>query len=60
MFLKRLADHIRRQDWFIVIIELLVVSVGLMMAFQVDRWWEAIDGTDSGTQDPYRTCQRST
>ena len=42
MFLRRLADHIRKQDWFIVIIELLVVVVGLMMAFQVDRWWEAM------------------
>ena len=42
MFLRRLADHIRKQDWFIVIIELLVVVVGLMMSFQVDRWWEAM------------------
>ena len=42
MFLKSLAGHIRKQDWFIVIIELLVVVVGLMMAFQLDRWWEAI------------------
>ena len=42
MFLRRLAEHIRKQDWFIVFIELLVVVVGLMMAFQVDRWWEGI------------------
>jgi hypothetical protein len=42
MFLNRLADHIRKQDWFIVTLELLVVIVGLMMAFQLDRWWEDI------------------
>ena len=42
MFLNRLANHIRKQDWFIVIVELLVVIVGLMMAFQIDRWWENI------------------
>jgi len=42
VFLKRLAGHIRKQDWFIVLIELLVVVVGLMMAFQLDRWWEDI------------------
>ena len=42
MFLKRLAGHIRKQDWFNVLIELLVVVVGLMMAFQLDRWWEDI------------------
>lgn len=40
MYLKRLAEHIRKQDWFIVVIELLVVIVGLMMAFEVDRWRE--------------------
>jgi hypothetical protein len=42
VFLRRLAEHIRKQDWFIVIIELLVVVVGLMLAFQIDRWREAI------------------
>ena len=40
MFLNRLADHIRKQDWFVVFIELLVVVVGLVLAFQVDRWRE--------------------
>ena len=42
MFLKRLAGHIRKQDWFIVIVELLVVIVGLVMAFQVDRWRDEV------------------
>jgi hypothetical protein len=31
---------LRRQDWFTVFVEILVVIVGLMLAFQLDRWWE--------------------
>jgi hypothetical protein len=42
VFLKRLAGHIRKQDWFIVIVELLVVIVGLVMAFQIDRWRDEV------------------
>lgn len=41
MFIRRLARSIRSQDWFAVLVELLVVMVGLVVAFQVDRWWEA-------------------
>jgi hypothetical protein len=41
MFIHRFAQSIRRQDWFAVLIEILVVLVGLVTAFQVDRWWEA-------------------
>ena len=40
MILKRIATHIRQQDWFTVVVELLVVVVGLLLAFQVDRWRE--------------------
>jgi hypothetical protein len=40
MIIKRLAGNIRQQDWFAVTVEILVVIVGLMLAFQVDRWWE--------------------
>ncbi len=35
-----MAQAIRRQDWFTVFVEILVVIVGLMLAFQLDRWWE--------------------
>ena len=31
----------REHDWFAVFIEISVVVVGLMLAFQLDRWWEA-------------------
>ena len=41
MFVRRLAEGSRRQDWFAVLIEILVVIIGLVAAFQVDRWWEA-------------------
>ncbi len=40
MIIKRMAQAIRRQDWFAVFVEILVVIVGLMLAFQLDRWWE--------------------
>ena len=35
-----MTQSIRRQDWFAVFVEILVVIVGLMLAFQLDRWWE--------------------
>lgn len=41
MFIRRLGRGIRRQDWLTVLLEILVVMLGLVAAFQVDRWWEA-------------------
>ena len=40
MLIKRLARFIGQHDWFSVAAEILVVIVGLMLAFQIDRWWE--------------------
>jgi len=40
VFVRRLGKSIRNQDWFAVVVELLVVMVGLVAAFQVDRGWE--------------------
>jgi hypothetical protein len=40
MFLQTLANNLRQQNWSVVFVELLVVVVGLVLAFQVDRWWE--------------------
>jgi len=40
VLIRRLAQGFRNQDWFAVVVELLVVIVGLVAAFQVDRWWE--------------------
>lgn len=41
MLIRRVVQSIRNQDWAAVLIEILVVMIGLLMAFQVDRWWEA-------------------
>ena len=40
--LKRFAAGVRRHDWFTVSIEVLVVMLGLLLAFQLDRWREGI------------------
>ena len=40
--LKRIASSVRQQDWFTVGIEVLVVMIGLLLAFQLDRWREGI------------------
>ena len=38
--LKRFAQFVRHHDWFAVAIEVLVLIVGLVLAFQIDRWRE--------------------
>ena len=40
MLIKRLARFIGQHDWFSVAAEILLVIVGLILAFQIDRWWE--------------------
>lgn len=40
MLIHNIARALRQQNWAVVLIELLVVIVGLVLAFQVDRWWE--------------------
>jgi hypothetical protein len=41
MILRRLTGHIRQENWFAVILELVVVVIGLFLAFQLDRWYES-------------------
>jgi len=41
MILRRLARHLRHDNWFTIILELVVVVVGLFLAFQLDRWYES-------------------
>jgi hypothetical protein len=41
MLLKRISQYIKNHDWFAVLVELLIIIIGLMMAFQLDRWREA-------------------
>lgn len=40
MILQKLASAIRRQDWFQVLIEVLIVIVGIFLGLQVQSWNE--------------------
>lgn len=38
MLIRKLSEAIRKQDWFAVVVETLVVVVGIFLALQVDAW----------------------
>jgi hypothetical protein len=40
MLMRRLAKHARTHDWFAVVLDLAIVVVGIVIGFQVDRWYE--------------------
>jgi hypothetical protein len=40
MLLRRLMEHVRSENWFVVSLDLLVVVVGLFIGLQIDQWWE--------------------
>lgn len=40
MILRRLSEAITEQNWFIVVIEVLVIVVGIFIGLQVDDWNE--------------------
>ena len=41
MLLRRLLEHVRDQNWFVVGLDLLVVVLGLILGLQIDTWWES-------------------
>ncbi len=41
MILRRITEGIRNQDWFVVVVEILIVVVGIFAGLQVDDWNEA-------------------
>lgn len=41
MILRRISKSLARQDWTALALELVVVIVGIFIAVQVDRWYEA-------------------
>ncbi|MFO7764097.1 MAG: DUF6090 family protein [Wenzhouxiangellaceae bacterium] len=41
MILKKLAGAVRRQDWFTVLLEVLIVVLGVFIGIQVANWNEA-------------------
>ena len=50
MILQKLASAIRRQDWFQVVIEVLIVIVGIFLGLQVQSWYDS----QSAQQDERR------
>ena len=40
--LKRIASFTRQHDWFAVGLEVVVVVIGLLLAFQLDRWRDGL------------------
>ncbi len=41
MILRRFADAFRRQDWFTVFVETMIVVLGVFLGLQVNNWNEA-------------------
>lgn len=50
MILRRLGEAIAEQNWFIVLIEVLVVVVGIFIGLQVDDWNKARQNRIDGRQ----------
>ena len=40
MILRRVTEHLRRQDWVAVTIEFVIVVLGVFVATQVSNWNE--------------------
>jgi len=38
MMLQRMAQALKRQDWFQVTIEVLIVVIGIFLGLQVTKW----------------------
>ena len=38
MLFRRISAHLKRQDWFAVGLDLLIVVVGIYIGLQVDAW----------------------
>ncbi len=41
MILRRIVDAFRRQDWFTVLVETMIVVLGVFLGLQVNNWNEA-------------------
>ena len=46
MILQKLVQDIRKQDWFQVTIEVLIVIVGIFLGLHVQSWYEASQAID--------------
>lgn len=43
MILRRFMQHVRKQDWFAVGLDVIVVIVGIFLGLQVQAWYEEQD-----------------
>lgn len=41
MFVRKIAEHLRAQNWFAVALDFLIVVVGVFVGLQVDNWNQA-------------------
>jgi hypothetical protein len=41
MILRRVIEHVRKQEWTAVFLDFVIVVVGVLMAFQITAWNEA-------------------
>ncbi len=41
MILRRLSTAVRKQDWFTVVVEIMIVVLGVFLGLQVNNWNEA-------------------
>jgi hypothetical protein len=39
MLFRRISAHLRGENWFAVVLDLVVVVVGLFFGLQIDTWW---------------------
>ena len=50
-FFARLAAAVRRQDWFVVALEVAIVVLGVVIGFQVNAWGQ--DRSDRAREQVY-------
>lgn len=42
MFMRRIANSLRRQEWVTILVEFVLVIVGVLIALQLDQWKDAL------------------
>jgi hypothetical protein len=51
MIVRRIADHLKAQNWMALGLELLVVIIGLFLGLQLNAWWQ--DQSDRRMEQRY-------
>ena len=46
MLLRRIAKHLKQQDWFAVALDFVIVVVGVYVGLQAQSWFEAAKDQD--------------